>query len=1070
MLNPTCRRYTYSNQGRKSRSRIDRIYVTNTESGKVTRHVFIDTPWKDHKIIALDINEPYERGPGQWALNNELLKDANFLREIEEQWLYFRQAKRKFSSILEWWDRAKELVKTIAIMFSIQKKRVSSELEKNLQNERLRLETLLDQNFSIQAEKELDCILKRQKELLLKKSEGHRIRARLPKFEENEPNISYYSRMEKIKSEGNSILSLYDQNGVLHSSTPKILDITKQYYDKLFQAGPTNRNLQNKILSKSNVRLTQEQKDFAEKHVDLSELENGMKNLPIGKSPGLDGLPVEFYRKMWPVIKEDFLEMVMEAQRLKILSVTQRKGIFKLVFKKEDRSDLKYYRPISLLNVDLKIITKTLAIRLGKILPAIINKDQTCIPGRNISTNLHTLHDIVKYANSRNLEAAVLFLDQEKAFDRVDHNFLLRTLKHMGFGDYFISWIKIFLKDISSQIKINGFLSEEVSITRGVRQGDPLSALLYVIIAEVLGNQIRSNNDIKGIVINDVEQKILQYADDTQIFLTNDTSITEVFRQLEYYEEATGAKVNIQKTEGLLMGKWKNRHDKPFDCKWTNDKVCALGLWIGNKDTSEITFVEQLAKIKRKGTFWKPRKISLIGRVQVVNTFLLSRLWYRTEIFSIPPPILKELDKYLLDFVWAGKKHEVHKDLLRADLEKGGLKLTNIQNKIAAQRMVWLTKLCNMEVLSFTRVIAEQLLGSFEGDYHGLDFIKINPGFFSLKTEDIFYDEVIKTTKKFEFDFTILSEAQLMEEHVFGNPKILDRNGMPYKPFKELTNLKIFRVRDLTFRKGEAGFNRKVFDAINEIKKHLPSLANQTYIGNAIPCTISLKKQWKPFPKIKLKDFYVELQAKEKLTKSYENKWETALNNKDIDWSQVWNNLHMTKISLQTKSAIYSQIHLGFFSEYISVKNGTLPFANCKLCGELITAHYHEILHCKILALALNHFMPLFNRLYQNPLTKSEQVFGIIASNKEEQLINFVVFTIRSVVHVNRGIDFQSLEAAKCKVINMSRQKISQEILYNFHLALEKGTVEAFCNDYLFENMLGSLENGTLTLNNILRN
>ena len=86
-----------------------------------------------------------------------------------------------------------------------------------------------------------------------------------------------------------------------------------------------------------------------------------------------------------------------------------------------------------------------------------------------------------------------------------------------------------------------------------------------------------------------------------------------------------------------------------------------------------------------------------------------------------------------------------------------------------------------------------------------------------------------------------------MEEHVFGNPKILDRNGMPYKPFKELTNLKIFRVRDLTFRKGEAGFNRKVFDAINEIKKHLPPLANQTYIDNAIPCTISLKNNGNHF-------------------------------------------------------------------------------------------------------------------------------------------------------------------------------------------------------------------------------
>ena len=83
-----------------------------------------------------------------------------------------------------------------------------------------------------------------------------------------------------------------------------------------------------------------------------------------------------------------------------------------------------------------------------------------------------------------------MFLDQEKAFDRVYRQFLLKTLKHLNFGDNFISWIEIILKDISSQIKINGFLSDYILIARGVRQGDPLSALPYVIIAQVLGNKI----------------------------------------------------------------------------------------------------------------------------------------------------------------------------------------------------------------------------------------------------------------------------------------------------------------------------------------------------------------------------------------------------------------------------------------------------------------------------------------------------------------------------------------------------------------------------------------------------
>ena len=111
------------------------------------------------------------------------------------------------------------------------------------------------------------------------------------------------------------------------------------------------------------------------------------------------------------------------------------------------------------------------------------------------------------------------------------------------------------MRDITSQVKVNDFLTDEMLITRGIRQGDPLSALLCITVEEVLGNLIRTNTDIKGITIKQIEQKILQYSDDTQIVVTNDESIAEVFRQLKEYELATGAKVNIRKTEGLFIGK-----------------------------------------------------------------------------------------------------------------------------------------------------------------------------------------------------------------------------------------------------------------------------------------------------------------------------------------------------------------------------------------------------------------------------------------------------------------------------------------------------------------------------------
>ena len=147
-----------------------------------------------------------------------------------------------------------------------------------------------------------------------------------------------------------------------------------------------------------------------------------------------------------------------------------------------------------------------------------------------------------------------MFIDQEKAFDRVSHRFLLKTIKQFNFGPAFISWIETILTDIKSQVKVNGYLTEEINVTRGIIQGSPISALLYVLIAEVLGAAIRKNEKIQGVKILNSELKVLQYADDTENFATTDESINEIFYIIDKYEKGTGAKINVEKTEGLIFG------------------------------------------------------------------------------------------------------------------------------------------------------------------------------------------------------------------------------------------------------------------------------------------------------------------------------------------------------------------------------------------------------------------------------------------------------------------------------------------------------------------------------------
>ena len=158
---------------------------------------------------------------------------------------------------------------------------------------------------------------------------------------------------------------------------------------------------------------------------------------------------------------------------------------------KNERNLLKNKRPISLINADLKVACRLLAKRLAKVIGKLISLNQTCIPGRQIFINLHILQDLIDYINSKNQSAAVIFIDAEKAFDRMSHSFLFKTLRQFGCGESFINWIKTIYGHCTARVKVNGFTTSPINIKRGIRQGCPLSSLLYVLCAEVLSLEIK---------------------------------------------------------------------------------------------------------------------------------------------------------------------------------------------------------------------------------------------------------------------------------------------------------------------------------------------------------------------------------------------------------------------------------------------------------------------------------------------------------------------------------------------------------------------------------------------------
>ena len=155
------------------------------------------------------------------------------------------------------------------------------------------------------------------------------------------------------------------------------------------------------------------------------------------------------------------------------------------------------------------------------------------------------------------------------------------------------------------------------------------------------------------------------------------------------------------------------------------------------------------------------------------------------------------------------QKHEINKDLLISDISCGGLRLVKIQNKINTQRILLAVKLWNVKDGCFTKQVANSLIGVNDGGYFGLDFLKADKTNMTFHTKDKFYSELISVNNITIYDFQINEKNQLEEEYLFHNPKILDDSSSAYKPNKTVIQLGIFKVKDLIFKRGQKGYNKK---------------------------------------------------------------------------------------------------------------------------------------------------------------------------------------------------------------------------------------------------------------------
>jgi len=383
-----------------------------------------------------------------------------------------------------------------------------------------------------------------------------------------------------------------------------------------------------------------------------------------------------------------FIEMINNCFHRGLLPGSLRHGVLTLLCKDEATSDnLSSWRPISLLNTDYKIISKALANRLKGVVGSVVHSDQTCaIPGRSIADNLHLIRNVVDYARTGNMPVAILALDQAKAFDRVSHRYLFATLSAFGFGDSFIRWIRMCYTDCTSQVIINGFLSESIDITRSIRQGCGLSALLYVLCIEPFAHRVRTDKLIVGLTLPGApdEARVSQYADDVTAIVCSDSSVDQLFYIADLYGRASGALLNKQKCQGVLLGPLAGSKTFCPNFNWSSKPIKICGVLFGAQDTTEENWSRLVTKIQSSSVPNMTHSLTFLGKAMFTNQYIFSQIWYLGQIFPVTESFLKEINKIVNRFLWGKTPPLLARKYLVCEPEKGGIGLVDIETRSVA--------------------------------------------------------------------------------------------------------------------------------------------------------------------------------------------------------------------------------------------------------------------------------------------------------------------------------------------------------------------------------------------------
>jgi len=621
----------------------------------------------DHSPIMIELKSGGPKPHSPFKFNPAWLQCEDYTDLVSNSWIPYNQELHGHAAIhfMKNLNKIKNVTKEWA-----KKKREREDVElRNIEAD-IR-EIMKDENRGFATPENRDTLLgleKRRRGLLEEKEARWRLKSRAIWLKAGDENTKFFQAYAKGRRMINTIWELESVDGEQICTFEGLAAMGINHFESLFKAQEESSIAEIVRVAGFFPRFVMEEDNrMLMGEIEEAELGRVLQSIQRDKSPGPDGWPIEFYTGFYDLLGSDILQVVEESRKAGVVHSPLNSTFLALIPKLDKPKSFNDYRPISLCNCIYKIIAKIISKRIKRILSKSVSAEQFgFLEGRQIHEAIGVAQEGIHSMKTLKLEGVVVKIDLSKAYDRVNWLYIRMLMTHLGFGLDFIRWVLSCLTSVSFSILINGAATKFFHAQRGLRQGCPLSPLLFLLVAEGLSRYIKDavvKGNFGGIQIaRGMIITHLLFVDDILIFCNGSRRDTECLLEgINLFKRATGMLINADKstlTENMTQVEDLRFMTEalPFKVESLDRGLKYLGFLLKPNKYLKEDWLWLVGKIERRISSWSHRWLSRAGRLTLIKSVLEAIPVYWLSLAWIPKGTLEKIRRLCFNYLWKGNK------------------------------------------------------------------------------------------------------------------------------------------------------------------------------------------------------------------------------------------------------------------------------------------------------------------------------------------------------------------------------------------------------------------------------